>query len=118
MGWGAPWAALVRRVSRLLKLPLHLLKPLLRLVGRLRSRPLLGRREGRSGPGFVVVLDETKKLCLVREVGAKMQPHALREVVFQAVVGVIERIRHVRAIDVETADRLLRSFSEAAGAHG
>ena len=32
--------------------------------------------------------------------------------VFQAVVAVIERVRHVRTIDVETADRLLRSFSE------
>ena len=40
--WGAPWAALVRRVSRLLKLPLHLRKPLLRLAGRLGSRPLRG----------------------------------------------------------------------------
>jgi hypothetical protein len=40
--WGATWAAFVRRVTRVLKLPLPLLKPLVRLAGRLGSRPLLG----------------------------------------------------------------------------
>ena len=39
--WGATWAALVRRVARTLQWPLHVLKPLLRLPGRLGSRPLL-----------------------------------------------------------------------------
>jgi hypothetical protein len=47
--WGAPWAALVRRVSRLLKLPLHVRKPLLRLTGRLRRRPLLGGHGAADG---------------------------------------------------------------------
>src|SRR4029450_6543544 len=40
--WGTPRPPLSRRVTRLLKLPLHVLKPLVRLAGRLRSRPLLG----------------------------------------------------------------------------
>jgi hypothetical protein len=39
---GATWAALVRRVARVLPWLLSLLKPLLRLGGRLCSRPLLG----------------------------------------------------------------------------
>ena len=40
--WGATWAALVRCVAHALRLPLSLLKPLLRLGGRLCSRLLLG----------------------------------------------------------------------------
>ena len=32
--------------------------------------------------------------------------------VFQAAVGLLERIRHVRTIDLETSDRLVRSLSE------
>jgi hypothetical protein len=48
-----------------------------------------------------------------RHVTSESEDRQESTVVFQAVVGVIERIRHVRAIDVETADRLLRSFSEA-----
>ncbi len=40
--WGATWAALVRGVARTLQLPLALLKPLVRLGGRLARRPLLG----------------------------------------------------------------------------
>ena len=40
--WGATRPPLCRRVARALKLTLYVLKPLLRLGGRLRSRPLLG----------------------------------------------------------------------------
>src|SRR5438874_5178827 len=42
-GWGgATWAALVRGVAHALRLPLSLLKPLVRLGGHLCSRPLRG----------------------------------------------------------------------------
>ena len=40
--WRATWATLLRCVAHTLQLPLSLLKPLLRLGGRLCSRPLLG----------------------------------------------------------------------------
>jgi hypothetical protein len=40
--WGATWAALLRGVAHAPQWPLSLLNPLLRLGGRLCSRPLLG----------------------------------------------------------------------------
>jgi hypothetical protein len=47
--WGATWTTLVRGVARSLQLLLHVLNPLLRLAGRLRSSPLLGSQRARDG---------------------------------------------------------------------
>src|SRR4051794_13248757 len=48
--WGTARSPIFRRVASALKLRLYMLKPLLRLGGRLCSRPLLGGH--RAGGGF------------------------------------------------------------------
>src|SRR4029077_7364530 len=53
---------------------------------RYRGCPLLPRRECRCCPGFVVVFNEPKELCLIGEISAEMKPHTLRIVMLQAVI--------------------------------
>ena len=72
--WGAARAALFRRVARALQLLLSLLKPLLRLGGRLRSRPLLGGHgAGDRFDQFMLHMEEVRRvmraqvMCNIRQ---------------------------------------------------
>ncbi|MCG3776006.1 MAG: hypothetical protein JW395_2855 [Nitrospira sp.] len=48
--------------------------------------PRLLIRKRRSGARFVVVLDETNELLLVRQIGAEVQAHALGRAMLQSII--------------------------------